>query len=182
MVRQLNDRAMRPKTDKLFFIYHEDFRNFGILKGRATLFRRGKCIDSDSKGQALLEVAVTFPVFVLIILAIGAVIWTFWVQAASAIASQEAARAAAYRVGEDYDPAAGYGLFAETMVGITGSTSAGYIGNPQITVNPLTRSLQISLDRGVSFSSPAVSSDYAFRAGTFTRIMKFFGGPPDPWE
>ena len=145
MVRQLNVRVLLAKTDKPLFSYQEGFRNTGVLKGRATLVGRGKCIASDCKGQALLEVAVTFPVFVLIILAIGAVIWTFWVQAASAIASQEAARAAAYRVGDVYDPTAGYGLFAETMAGITGSTSAGYIGNPQITVNPSTRSLQISL-------------------------------------
>jgi len=139
------------------------------------------CRNGDS-GQALLEVAVTFPVFVLVILAIGAVAWTFWVQAASAIASQEAARYSAYRVGDDFNPTLGYGPFSEAMAGITSSSSASYIGNPEIVVNPTTRSVQVSVSRGVTFTTPAVSAAYNFRSGTFTRIMQFFGGPPDPWE
>ena len=137
---------------------------------------------TNDRGQALLEVAVTFPVFVLMILAIGAVAWTFWVQAASAIASQEAARYSAYRVGDDFNPTLGYGPFSEAMAGITSSSSASYIGNPQIVVNPTTRSVQVSVSRGVTFRTPAVTSEYTFRSGTFTRIMQFFGGPPDPWE
>lgn len=134
------------------------------------------------EGQSLLEIAVTFPLFVLVILAIGAVAWTFWVQAASAIASQEAARHSAYRVGDSFDPTAGYGPFSEAMAGITGSTSASYIGNPEIVVDPATRSVQVSVSRGATFRTPAVTTEYTFRSGTFTRIMQFFGGPPDPWE
>jgi len=134
------------------------------------------------EGQSLLEIAVTFPLFVLVILAIGAVTWTFWVQAASAIASQEAARHSAYRAGDSFDPTAGYGPFSEAMLGITGSTSASYIGNPEILVDPATRSVQVSVSRGATFRTPAVTAEYTFRSGTFTRIMQFFGGPPDPWE
>ena len=134
------------------------------------------------EGQALLEVAVTFPLFVLVILAIGATAWTFWVQAATAIASQEAARHSAYRAGDNFDPTAGYGPFSEAMAGITGSTSASFIGNPEIVVDPATRSVQVSVSRGVTFNSPAVTAWYTFKSGTFTRIMQFFGGPPDPWE
>jgi hypothetical protein len=133
-------------------------------------------------GQALIEVAVTFPVFVLVILAIGAVAWTFWVQAASAIASQEAARYSAYRVGDEFNPTLGYGPFSEAMAGITGPSSASYVGNPEIVVNPTTRSVEVSVSRGVTFKTPAVSASYTFKSGTFTRIMQFFGGPPDPWE
>ena len=134
------------------------------------------------EGQALLEVAVTFPLFVLVILAIGATAWTFWVQAATAIASLEAARHSAYRAGGIFDPTAGYGPFSEAMVGITGSTSASYIGNPEIVVDPTTRSVHVSVSRGVTFNTQAVTAWYTFKSGTFTRIMQFFGGPPDPWE
>jgi hypothetical protein len=136
----------------------------------------------SESGQSLLEIAVVFPLFVLVILAIGAVAWTFWVQAASAIASQEAARHAAYRAGDTFDPTAGYGPFSEAMSGITGSTSAGYIGNPEIVVDPATRSVRILVSRGATFTTPATSAEYTFMSGTFTRIMQFFGGPPDPWE
>jgi hypothetical protein len=148
-----------------------------VPKGRCA--RRGS---SDQDGQALLEVAVTFPLFVMIILAIGAVAWTFWVQAATAIASQEAARYSAYRVGDTFDPLAGYGPFSDAMSGITSSSSTSYVGNPEILVDPTTRSILVSVSRGVTFTSPAVSADYTFRSGTFTRMMQFFGGPPDPWE
>jgi hypothetical protein len=137
---------------------------------------------SGEQGQSLLEIAVVFPLFVLVILAIGAVAWTFWVQAASAIASQEAARHAAYRAGDAFDPTAGYGPFSEAMSGITGSTSAGYIGNPEIVVDPATRSVRVLVSRGATFTTPATSAEYTFMSGTFTRIMQFFGGPPDPWE
>ena len=34
----------------------------------------------------------------------------------------------------------------------------------------------------VDAKTPAVTTEYTFRSGTFTRIMQFFGGPPDPWE
>jgi hypothetical protein len=136
----------------------------------------------DQAGQALLEVAVTFPLFVMIILAIGAVAWTFWVQAATAIASHEAARYAAYRVGDTFNPSTGYGPFSDAMSGITGSSSASYVGNPAILVDPTTRSILVSVSRGVTFTSPSVSAEYTFRSGTFTRMMQFFGGPPDPWE
>jgi hypothetical protein len=143
----------------------------------AAMFRR-----EVEEGQSLLEIAVTFPLFVLVILAIGAVSWTFWVQAASAIASEEAARHAAYRAGDSFDPTAGYGPFSEAMAGITSSASASYIGHPLIAVNPATRSVQVSVSRGATFRTPATSAEYTFRSGTFTRIMQFFGGPPDPWE
>ena len=117
------------------------------------------------EGQALLEVAVTFPLFVLVILAIGATAWTFWVQAATAIASQEAARHSAYRAGDNFDPTAGYGPFSEAMAGITGSTSASYIGNPEIVVDPATRSVQVSVSRGVTFNTPAVTAWYTYPGG-----------------
>lgn len=144
--------------------------------------RTGRLRRRVEEGQALLEIAVTFPLFVLVILAIGAVSWTFWVQAATAIASQEAARYSAYRVGNSFYPTAGYGPFTEAMAGITGLTSAGYVGNPEIAVNPATRSVQVSVSRGMTFRTPAITTGYTFRSGTFTRIMQFFGGPPDPWE
>ena len=154
---------------------------WGVQAGMSGV-RSGRSGGRGERGQALLEIAVTFPVFVLVILAIGAVAWTFWVQAASAIASQEAARYSAYRADDTFNPSAGYGPFSEAMAGITGSTSASYIGNPEIVVNSVTRSVQVSVSRGVSFRTPAVSTGYTFKSGTFTRIMRFFGGPPDPWE
>lgn len=134
------------------------------------------------RGQALMEFALVFPVVVLIVLAIGAVAWTFWVQAASAVASMEAARYSAYRVSESFDPTAGYGPFSKAMGGITSPASAGYIGNPKIVVNSATRSVQISVSRGATFRTPAISASYTFKSGAFARIMRFFGGPPDPWE
>lgn len=155
------------------------------IRGRGTAFcliEAGGARRRGEEGQTLLEVAVTFPLFVLVILAIGATAWTFWVQAATAIASQEAARHSAYRAGDSFDPSAGYGPFSEAMAGITGSTSASYISNPEIVVDPATRSVQVSVSRGVTFNTPAVTAWYTFKSGTFTRIMQFFGGPPDPWE
>jgi hypothetical protein len=155
-------------------------RRAGVWPSRqeTVLMQRTK----GEEGQSLLEIAVAFPLFVLVIMAIGAVAWTFWVQAATAIASQEAARHSAYRVRDTFDPTAGFGPFSEAMAGITGSTSASYIGNPEIVVDPVTRSVQVTVSRGATFRTPATSADYTFRSGTFSRIMQFFGGPPDPWE
>lgn len=136
----------------------------------------------SESGQAILEFAITFPLLALVILTIVAVAWAFWVQSASAIASLEAARHSAYRVGDTYYPAAGYGPFSDAMGGITGGTAAGYIGNPEIVADSTTRSVRVSVERGMTFTSPAVSAEYTFRSGTFTRMMQFFGGPPSPWE
>jgi hypothetical protein len=133
-------------------------------------------------GSAIAEFAIVFPLFVLILLFIGAVTWTFWVQAATAIASQEAARAAAYRQGEGYNPAAGYKPFSDALAGITNPASAERIGSPEIRVDFARRSLLVSVERPLSFYTPALSAEAAIRAGTFTRLMQFFGGPPDPWE
>jgi hypothetical protein len=124
-------------------------------------------------------VAVTFPLFVLVILAIGATAWTFWVQAATAIASQEAARHSAYRAGDNFDPTAGYGPFSEAMAGITGSTSASYIGNPEMSSIHATG--HVSVSRGATFNR-LPSAWHTLQIGHLPRIMQFFGGPPDRWE
>lgn len=137
---------------------------------------------TEESGQAILEFAMTFPLLALVILTIGAVAWTFWVQSATAIASLEAARHSAYRVGDSFNPTSGHGPFSNAMSGITGGTAAGYIGNPEIVVDSTTRSVRVSVERGMTFTSPAVSAEYSFRSGTFTRMMQFFGGPPSPWE
>ena len=142
----------------------------------------GARMGKGQSGQAILEVAITFPLLALMILAIGAVAWTFWVQSASAIASLEAARHSAYRSGDSVNPTAGYGPFSEAMTGISGEASASYLGNPQIVVDPVTRSVRVSASQGATFTSPAVTAGYTFRSGTFTRLMEFFGGPPSPWE
>ena len=133
-------------------------------------------------GSAIAEFAIAFPFLVLLLVFIGAVVWTFWVQAATAIATQEAARAAAYRTGDGYSPLAGYQPFAQALAGITNQASAAQVGAPQIRVDATRRSLQIVVESPISFTTPAFSADYSFRAGTFTRLMQFFGGPQDPWE
>ena len=156
----------------------EALDRYGPEQGGAPVarWRRGQA------GQGILEVAITFPLLALMVMAIGAVAWTFWVQSAGAIASVEAARHSAYRSGESINPTAGYGPFSDAMSGIAGEAAADYIGNPQIVVDPATRSVHVSALQGATFSNPAVSAGYTFKSGTFSRMMQFFGGPPSPWE
>jgi hypothetical protein len=137
---------------------------------------------SRQAGSSLLEMAVVFPLLTLCLLAIGAASWTFWLQAAGALGAHEAGRAAAYRTGDGPLPAGGYGPFSAAVTGVAGAPSGSYLGLPVIEQDPTHRSFRIRLERGVSFTSPAVSADYAIRAGAWSRMMQFFGGPPDPWE
>jgi len=134
-------------------------------------------------GGAVLETAAAFPFFVVMVVAIMAVAWVSWVQGAAVIAGLEAARSAAYHRGESINPSGAGGSFSAAMSGITSSSSAGWIGAPEIRVDWTTRTVSVQLERDISFSLGTISASHRFRAGSFTRIQDFFGGAPqDTWE
>ena len=138
--------------------------------------------NQHESGSTIIEVAVAFPFFVLMLLAIGVVAWIFWTQAAAAVASIEAARYSAYRWDQSIAVSSGTGPFYDAMVGIGSEQAAGFVGLPQILANWTTRSVSVSVQRGAIFSAQGVSGSYTFSSGAYTRIQDFFGGPPSPWE
>ena len=138
--------------------------------------------DPSERGGAVLEVAVSFPFFVMMVVAIMAAAWVSWVQAAAAVATLEAARASAYHQGESINPADGRARFINAVSGITSERSAGWLGAPDVHVNQDTRTVSIRLERGVGFSLGTISARHDIRTGTFTRIQDFFGGAPGFWE
>ncbi|MBN1267632.1 MAG: hypothetical protein JXA25_19225 [Anaerolineales bacterium] len=131
----------------------------------------------------MLETAAAFPFFVVMFLAIMSVAWISWVQGATVIASLEAARASAYHQGESINPGSAHGRFYEAMSGIASSSSAGWIGAPQVSVDWTTRTVSVRVEKGISFSVGTISASHQLRSGTFTRIQDFFGGAPEgTWE
>ena len=129
-----------------------------------------------------MEVAVSFPFLVMMLMAIGLFAWIFWVQAATHIATLEAARSAAFYTGTGINPGAGYGPFYSALSGLTSGPAAGAVGGPEISADWDRRTVQVSVDGGVAFFHEVLGDSYHFSGGAFTRIQDFFGGPPAPWE
>jgi len=133
-------------------------------------------------GSAVMEVAVSYPFLVLMLMAIGLFAWIFWVQAATHIATLEAARSAAFYTGTSGGYGDGYGPFYAALTGLTSAPAADAVGGPKIITDWNRRTVQVSIDGRVTFFHDLLGDSYRFSGGAFTRIQDFFGGPPDPWE
>jgi hypothetical protein len=130
-----------------------------------------------------LEFSIILPFLFVIMGAIGFGTWMFWGQAIADAAAVDALRESAANRGDNtVVVSTGYGEFASSTAYLGGEGTAGKIGSPSITLNPLQRMVAFIVSGGTAWNFGPLSGGYDFGGGGSTRVHLFYPGPPDPWE
>jgi hypothetical protein len=141
--------------------------------------RRIKNQCAREEGATLAEFAISFPLYMLVAVMLGALSWWWWNQTVVATSITDGVRAASVM---DSSPADGYGRARNLLQAGLGGMAGPYLDNIAIFRSPDQRSVSGTI-RGyihvwfLNWNLPVQSS-------SFQRMEQFYPGPPDPggWE
>ena len=125
------------------------------------------------KGQAMAELAISLPVFLLAALLVGYFAWWWWNQTVAATAITDGVRAAAVQ-------ADGYQRAAGILTAGLGSVAQPYITSVRIWRFPTLRGVYGSVSGELSV--PFVNWKLSVQSSSFQREEQFYAGPPEEWE
>ena len=143
------------------------------------LARRIKNLCAREEGATLAEFAISFPLYMLVAVMLGALSWWWWNQTVVATSITDGVRAASVM---DSNLADGYGRARILLQAGLGGMAGPYLDNIAIFRSPDQRSVG-GMIRGyihvwfLNWNLPVQSS-------SFQRMEQFYPGPPDPggWE
>jgi hypothetical protein len=135
------------------------------------------------RGDAILEFAAALPLFILLLAGIGIFSWLFWAQAAADVAAIRGLKEASLnRGGDATSPGSGAASFRSSMGALTGSRTAGAVGDAHVSVSGAERMVNLAVTGSVQLLFGPLSSSFNFGGGGAGRVWRFWPGPPDPWE
>ena len=130
-------------------------------------------------GAALAEFAISFPLYMLVAVMLGALAWWWWNQTVVATSITDGVRAAAVL---DSSLSDGYGRTRTLLQAGLGGMAASYLDNIAIFRSPDQRSVGGTI-RG-NLHVWFLNWDLSVQGSSFQRMEQFYPGPPDPggWE
>jgi hypothetical protein len=128
---------------------------------------------SGEKGQAMAELAISLPVFLLVALLLGYFAWWWWNQTVAATAITDGVREAAVQ-------ADGYQRAAAILTAGLGSLAQPYISSVRIWRFPSLRSVYGTVSGELTV--PFVNWKLPVQSSSFQRYEQFYAGPPEEWE
>lgn len=135
------------------------------------------------KGSAMVEAALAFPLFFLLIGAFGLLTWVFWAQVSASIAAARSIRESGInRPGDVIYAQKGYSYFSAATSQLTGAKTAGTIGSPSVEEAEAFRMVRLFVTGSTPLRFGPLESAYQFGGGGSIRMHKFWPGPPSPWE
>ncbi len=135
------------------------------------------------RGDTILEFAAALPLFILLLAGIGIFSWLFWAQAAADVAAIRGLKEASLnRGGDAISPGSGAASFRSSMGFLTGSRTAGAVGDANVSVSGTERMVHFDVTGSVRLSFGPLNSIFNFGGGGAGRMWRFWPGPPNPWE
>ncbi len=128
---------------------------------------------SDERGQAMAELVVGLPVFLLVAILVGWFAWWWWNQTVAATAVTDGVREAAVQ-------SDGYARARDILRAGLGSLAQPYQDNLRIWRFPSWRSVFGTISGELTV--PLVNWRLQVQSSSFQRYEQFYPGPPEDWE
>ena len=128
---------------------------------------------SGQQGQAIAELAISLPVFLLAALLLGYFAWWWWNQTVAATAITDGVREAAMK-------SDGYQRAAAILTAGLGSLAQPYLTSVRIWRFPSLRSVYGTVSGELRI--PFVNWKLPVKSSSFQRYEQFYAGPPEDWE
>lgn len=131
----------------------------------------------------LLDFAVAFPIFLMLIAAIVVGCWMYWAQTIQNVATVRALRLASQaQGGQTVNAGAGAEFYSWSTMVLGGGKTSGLLGSPTIELSGNHRSVEFTVSGGTTIQFAGITINPTFHSGGTGRLSQFWPGPPDPWE